>query len=308
MTQQQFPRKATGPKLVAVVYNPVKVKDEQGFRRHVASLAADSGWQEPLLLPTTPDDPGQGMVTRALDAGASLVIAAGGDGTVRVVAAGLVGTDIPLGLVPRGTGNLLARNLGIPLDQAQALRVAFTGQPTKLDAIQMVIDGAEPDFFFAFAGIGFDAEMMNATNERLKKAVGNTAYVVSFAQSLHLPARRISYRLDDGHWRRRRAVLIMFGNVAQLQGGLELMQGADPHDGLVDLLLAAPRGLTGWLQLAVRTLLRQPAGPLNLRAGRISVHVDEPIAYEFDGDTLGEATSFEATALPGALTLHTPAR
>lgn len=111
----------------AVVFNPVKVADD--FRDTVSRRLSEAGWSEPLWLETAEDDPGRSMTAKAREAGVDLVLAAGGDGTVRVVADGLAGTSIALGVIPAGTGNLLARNLDLPLDEGAAVEVAFAGTP-----------------------------------------------------------------------------------------------------------------------------------------------------------------------------------
>ena len=98
---------------VAVVYNPVKPGTD-AIRRHAVDRAHRHGWTDPVFIETTIDDPGAGQAAEAAASGVGLVIACGGDGTVRSVARGLIGTGVPMGVVPTGTGNLLARNLDIP--------------------------------------------------------------------------------------------------------------------------------------------------------------------------------------------------
>ena len=114
-------------KRCAVIYNPVKVTDWAVFRRHVEYELKTRGWARPLWLETTIDDPGRAQTAQAVAEGVDLVLGAGGDGTIRVICSGLAGTGIPFGVVAAGTSNLLARNLGIPRDEAAALRVAFDG-------------------------------------------------------------------------------------------------------------------------------------------------------------------------------------
>ncbi|WP_413451568.1 diacylglycerol kinase family protein [Georgenia phoenicis] len=126
------PERPTGPP--AVVFNPSKGTDGDRLRALVSEVAADSGLPEPLWLETTVEDPGGGQVRTALEQGASVVIAAGGDGTVRAVAEGLAGTDTPMGILPLGTGNLLARNLELPLTGHRDMAVAaLTGRNRRMD-------------------------------------------------------------------------------------------------------------------------------------------------------------------------------
>ena len=115
--------------------NPIKVPTPTRSRRGWALAARAAGWDEPLWFETTIDDAGASMARAAVAAGADVVVAAGGDGTVRVVCAEMAGTGIPVGIVPAGTGNLLARNLGIPLGRDEALDVVLRGQDRAIDVV-----------------------------------------------------------------------------------------------------------------------------------------------------------------------------
>ena len=123
----------------AVVFNPVKVADD--FRDTVSRRLSEAGWAEPMWLETTEDDPGRSMTATAREAGVDLVLAAGGDGTVRVVADGLAGSKITMAILPSGTANLLALNLGIPSPLAEALDVALAGHTKTIDLIKITVDG-----------------------------------------------------------------------------------------------------------------------------------------------------------------------
>ena len=164
---------------VAVVYNPIKV-DEDVFRRLVSAKAAEHGFAEPTFYQTTPADAGEGVTRLAVAAGAELVLAAGGDGTARIVTTTLRDTGVVGAIIPIGTANLLARNLGISLDIQRALDIALTGQARAIDLAQLVIDydDENPVYFTGMAGIGFDAALMRDTDTWLKKTVGSAAYLV----------------------------------------------------------------------------------------------------------------------------------
>jgi len=101
---------------VAVIVHPLTLPEPDAVRACLADRCQQQGWAPPRWLPMTPGDPGTGVAARAVAQGVDLVVCCGGDGTVRAVAAALAGTGVPLGVVPTGTGNLLARNLTIPLE------------------------------------------------------------------------------------------------------------------------------------------------------------------------------------------------
>src|ERR1700722_2630460 len=112
----------------AIVINPTKLDDSEAFRKSVGRAMADHGWDEPVWRATTAGDPGRRLAEAAVSAGVDLVIACGGDGTVTACAEGLAGTGVPLAVVPLGTGNLLARNVGVPMGLEEALEVALGGR------------------------------------------------------------------------------------------------------------------------------------------------------------------------------------
>ena len=242
--QRAQPEETTGPpRRAAVIFNPSKVLDWVTFRRQVEYELQTRGWTVPLWLETTVDDPGRAMTRRAVREGVDLVLGAGGDGTIRVICSGLAGTGIPFGLIPAGTGNLLARNIGIPLDRAAALDVALDGVDKAVDLVQIRIDDGEPDHFAVMAGIGIDAVIMEGTNADLKKAVGSAAYFLSAAQNANHPALHTTITVDRQPPLRRRAHVIVVGNVGYLQANIPLIPDAKPNDGLLDLLVASPRGM-----------------------------------------------------------------
>ena len=296
-------------KRCAVIVNPARVTDWTTFRRHVEYEVKTRGWQRPLWLETTEEDPGRAMAQRAIEEGVDLVLGAGGDGTIRVVCSALAGTGIPFGLIPAGTGNLLAKNLGIPLDEAAALNVAFDGLDKPIDLVKVTFDDQASDHFAVMAGIGLDAVIMQGTNPDLKKAVGSAAYFLSAAQNAKHPALNTTIEVDDGAPMKRRAHLIVIGNVGYLQANIQLIPDAKADDGLLDVVIASPRGIRDWVRLTTRVLIRQRRldDQLDRLTGqRVKITVDRPDQYQMDGDTVGECTSLLAEVQPGALLLRIP--
>lgn len=291
----------------AVVYNPTKTSD--GFRQLVNDALDRDGWVETLWLETSAEDPGRGMVAEAVTADVDLVIGAGGDGTIRIVADGLAGTGIPMGLVPAGTANLLARNLDVPLQEQAAVEAAVTGTPRTIDLIKITVDDRETERFAVIAGIGVDAVIMDEVDEDLKAKVGSAAYIVAAAKALGRLPVALTVQVDDRRPVRRRAMLCAVGNVSDLQGNITLIPGARPDDGLLDVYIASPHRLRHWLQLAARLVTRRPQNDDQVeqwtgKTVKITIHGTDN--YQLDGDVVGECTTLVAEIEPAALTVNVP--
>ena len=294
----------------AVVVNPSKRTDVD-IRALTAQVFREEGWEEPLWLETTVEDPGHGQARRALEEQVDLVIAAGGDGTVRCVAAELAGTDTPMGLLPLGTGNLLARNLDIGVDDpAQAVRAALTGTERRIDVVHVTVDEAvDSDIFLVMAGLGYDAGMMADTRDELKDRIGWLAYVDAGIRNLPGKPVRTTISIDGGKPIQRRLRSVMGGNCGKITGGLEIFPGARIDDGLLDILTLAPKGRLGWIGV-VAGLLRRGKGKGTaveyFQCKRAEVWADSPLEFEMDGDHLGEATHILFEMDPNALRIRMP--
>ncbi|WP_420176698.1 YegS/Rv2252/BmrU family lipid kinase [Luteococcus sp. OSA5] len=292
------------PRTCAVIWNPSKVLDRASFRRTLEYELEARGWADALWLSTRPDDPGYAMAREALERDVDMVVVAGGDGTVRVVCSELANSGIPVGIIPAGTGNLLARNLEIPLDEVAAARVAFNGKPRPIDLVRVRIDGEQSTEHFAvMAGIGIDARIMQNTRPELKKMVGSAAYFLAAAQELSAEPMDLTFQADDGPVQHRRAMMAVVGNVGMLQGGIQLLPNARPNDGLLDLIVASPRGYVDMATMTARFLGRRGTvdGVDQVQARRVRLEVAQQMPYELDGDSGGRTTVFEAEVAPGAL-------
>jgi diacylglycerol kinase (ATP) len=304
--------------LAAVVANPTKV--EPGTREVITELCAELGWAEPLWIETTVEDPGIGQAKEAVARGADVVMAAGGDGTVRSVAESLAGTRVALGLLPAGTGNLLARTLGTPLDLPAAARVALTGDDRAIDIGRVRVQGVDPDghdmddaehVFLVMAGTGFDADVMANTPEALKGRVGPFAYVVSGLRAMRGRRTRVVLTIDEGEPMRRRSRTVLVGNSGTLLGGLVLMPDAIVDDGILDVVNLAPKGIPGWVAVAARVASRRRRGHSRVEhwTGRsVVIRADEPQASQIDGDPIGDVTEMDVRVDPGALVVRVPER
>jgi YegS/Rv2252/BmrU family lipid kinase len=287
----------------AVVVNPTKLSDPAQFRATVQQAMREHGWDEPQWLETTPDDPGLGQARSAVAAGADLVLACGGDGTVTACAEGVADSGVPLGVLPMGTGNLLARNVGLPTDLAGALAVALTGGERKLDA-----GTANGRTFVVMAGLGLDAQMLSDTSEQLKKRLGWAAYALSVLRHLRDRPIRVTLAADGGPPVRLRASTVIVGNVGWLRGGLPLLPDARPDDGLLDAVVMTARGWAAWAVLAVRVLLRREPGDRVRRYQfrELRLQLDRPRPWQLDGELMAATTELVVVARPGRLRLRMP--
>jgi diacylglycerol kinase (ATP) len=305
---------STSGRRVAVVVNPTKFTDLDKVHEQVRAACAKAGWDDPMWIETTADDPGRGQTRQALDAKVDLVCPLGGDGTVREVAEALTGTGTPLGLLPGGTGNLLARNLELPIDSLDAaLEVALTGVNRTIDVglVQFDVSGEDDKpvekVFLVMAGVGFDAQMMADAPEQLKNRVGWLAYAVSGLRNLQGPRARARIVVDDQPPLRRRVRSILVGNVGQLTGGIVLLPDAVPDDGWLDAVVLSPKGIVSWAAVAARLITRR-GHPLveQLRCKTIELRVDRPTQAQVDGDVIGEVRALRARIEPDALIVRMP--
>lgn len=313
---------------VAVIVNPVKIPVAQ-LRDAVVPAARAAGYAEPLWLETSEDDAGQGMAAEAIAAGVELVLAAGGDGTIRAVVEGLRGSTVRLGLIPGGTGNLLARNLELPLSSmTEAVTIALGEHSRAIDVglVELVReDGSSSAHSFAvMAGLGVDAEVMASTNSSLKKSIGWLAYVEAGARAL--PKAKpfpVDYQLHGRHRHTVHVSTVLVGNCGKIQGGIELFPDASIDDGKLDVAILQPRGPLGWLKVWTRlhwensalkrTAIGQKMFQLTpeskrsretvsyLRGEGIALKLDRARLIELDGDDLGEVVAARFSADAGAL-------
>lgn len=312
----------------AIVVNPVKT-DAATLRDALEAAERRNGWEDTLWLETTEDDPGTGQAREALERGVDVVIAAGGDGTVRTVAEELSGTDTPLALLPAGTGNLLARNLDLTLDDVDhALDTAFDGEDRPIDVgVAELRDGerTEKRVFLVMAGIGMDAQMIAATDDDLKAKAGWLAYVKAISTVLRDKNElRLRYQLDGGKAHSMHAHTVLVGNCGSLPANILLLPEAAVDDGILDIVVLRPKGFAGWLRIVVKVfwengvLRRTSAGrrlmgadkevrAMNYLKGReLVVKLSSPQDVELDGDLFGRVSALRTRVDPGALRVRVP--
>ncbi|MFT4219083.1 MAG: diacylglycerol kinase family protein [Microbacterium sp.] len=302
---------------IGVVWNPSKA-DEGELRRAVADAFgdADVAWWE-----TSEDDPGRGMAESAIAAGCGVVIAVGGDGTVRAVAEALAGSEVELGIVPQGTGNLLARNLGVPLDDvAAAVRHVrdANGRAIDFGRVEYTVDSESHERGFAvMVGFGLDAQMLVETDDDLKARAGWLAYVEAmgraFAAADVVP---LTVTLDDRPSEQLEAHTVLVGNCGTIQGGLAILPDAQVDDGRLDVLMVSSEGALQWLDTVksvvwdngIKRLLGRGDEPAestesteHVSVEAIEVELSEPQPFQVDGEEIGTVSRFRVRVEPGAL-------
>ena len=303
----------TGPQRVAVVINPVKAEADAA-RDAIVIACRKGGFPDPVFFETEADDPGFSMTRRAMEKGFDLVLAAGGDGTVRSVAEVLTGHDTPLGLLPLGTGNLLARNLGADLgDPHRNVDIALFGEERAIDMATFrteLADGSVQDHAFCvMGGAGFDAQIMTDTKDELKRLVGWVAYGEAGVRHLFAAPRWARFRIDDGEWQSRRVRSVMAANCGILTAGMVLVPQAKINDGVLDIVVMSPRSTLEWALMAAKVVFRQRRDlpVIEFFAGKkVRVEFHEPIESQVDGDGTGLITAFESQILPGVLSVRVP--
>ena len=313
----------------AVVYHPLKT-DLAALRTAVADAEAKAGWAPTRWYETGAADRGTGAAQRALDEGAGVVMGAGGDGTIRAIAETLRGSGVPLGVVPQGTGNLLARNLGMPLGSlTEAVRAAFFGKNRPIDLGIMTIvrrpNGAgetveDEHAFLVLAGMGLDARVIRTTKSTLKKRLGWLAYVDAGVRTMVKDKPlSITYSMDGSEMKPLTVYTVMIGNCGLLPGGVLLIPDASIDDGLLDVVSLRPLGPFSWLRIwnkigwengvlrktktgrRIIDLVNDTKNVNYLRAREYALAVESPEPIQLDGDDFGLAVKVRGRVDPSSL-------
>jgi YegS/Rv2252/BmrU family lipid kinase len=290
---------------VAFVVNGSLVRGGGHLVALCREAAARYGWRAEVFVTDKAEAGVSAACGAALD-GADLVVAVGGDGTVRGCAEGLARTGVPLGVVPHGTANLLARTLRIPGQPKAALAVALDSGSVDRTIDLAVADGVP---FTAMAGMGLDAAVVAGT--KLKHQFGWLAYAMSGAVHLALPPVRFTIRLDDGAPIEREARSVVAGNSGLLPGGFSLLPDARLDDGLLDVGVLAPHGPFGWTRLAARVLThshRQDRMLERFKARKVEIAAQALLPREVDGELVTAGHALTVAIAPSALTVRMPRR
>ncbi len=245
------------------------------------------------------------QVQRALDEGAELVFAWGGDGTVRRCIDALAGSKASLAVLPAGTANLFATNLGIPKDIERAVAVGLRGDRRKLD-----VGRFDKERFAVMAGAGFDAAMIRDADD-LKDRVGRAAYLWSGSRNLRAKGFSAEIAVDGTDWYEGNATCVLFGNLGDIFGGVDVFPDARPDDGMLELGIVTAEGLLQWGRTLARTAVGDPnRSPFvrTTKAKSVKVRLDRKVRYELDGGDRSKVKSFKVKVEAGALSVCVPRR
>lgn len=292
---------------VRVIFNPVASRSRLGLLEAVSSVLSGVGWHAEIVETTGPGDAGE-LARSGVDEGIDVIAVYGGDGTISQAMAGLVGQDVPLAILPGGGGNQLARNLGIPLRVGAAARVITQGQSRRID-IGERRSGTRTSHFAVACGAGFDAQIMGATSQGMKRRAKMVAY---FAQGvgLSMKSRPTAFSLTvDGTVTELWATTVLVANCPRVfPPHMRLRPGIAMDDGILDIVALNASGPADTLRLW-HTLAREQDDPRrirHLRGREVQVESSDVLAAQCDGDVVG-TTPFTARVLPGALEVLTPA-
>ena len=262
------------------------------------------GIADPLWIEVPKSRYAPKQVKRALAKGTELIFVWGGDGTVQRCIDAAAGSDAALAILPAGTANLLATNLGIPRDIEQAVDIGLLGERRKLD-----VGRFNGEKFAVMAGAGFDASMIQQADGSLKERLGRVAYVWTGSQQLRAKPFKAKIEVDGAPWYTGAASCILVGNVGRLFGGVEVFADARPDDGRLELGVVNADGVTDWVRTLARTAVGQAErSPLvqATSAKRIKVKLNRKVLYEIDGGDREKVKSFGIKVEPAAITICLP--
>jgi YegS/Rv2252/BmrU family lipid kinase len=267
-------------------------------------LLADEGHDKPLWYEVPKSRKARKKAARARKEGVELVFVWGGDGMVQRCVDALAGSDVPVAILPAGTANLLAGNLGIPADLPEAVRIGLHGTRRRIDLGKL-----NGEHFAVMAGAGFDGGMIRDADGSLKARLGRLAYVWTGLRKVGDEAVPVEVRVDGTDWFDGPATCVLFGNVGKITGGIPAFPGARPDDGRLDVGVSTAQGALQW----ARTLGRMVTGQARrspfvqtTRAERVDVRLGAPLPYELDGGPRDKTTRLTARAVPQAITVCVP--
>ena len=289
-----------------LITNPAAARTDARAVTAIRDTLRRGGWSVDVLATTQAGD-ARRFAAEARIQGFDVLVCYGGDGTAMQIAAGAVGSGIPLGIVPGGTGNLLAGNLRLPKSPAAAARAMLKGKPLPLDLGSVArADGTH--YFAVCCGTGFDAALMAATGSAEKRRWKMAAYIARAFAALPAVTSPLHRVTVDGVGHELPAALVLVANCGELVPPfLRLRDEVAPDDGWLDVLVLRAEGTIESLAAFLELVRRPRNGMRRLWFGRgrvVRVEVLDGAArpMQLDGEPRGD-TPFEARLLPGALSV-----
>lgn len=292
-------------KCVSVIFNPVSgTSDPEQRKKTISDALAHHGYTCQFIA-TSKEEGAQALAKKALEDGVDLLAVSGGDGTVMEAMSALVGTDIPIAVLPAGTGNLLSVNLSIPTTVPEAVDVALSGNQYQLD-LARTSDG---QYFAIMGGIGLDAQMIADAGREAKRRLGVFAYFWSALKNLQRRREYVEITIDDKPPLRRNVKTVMVANMGRITGGLEAVPTASPNDGKLDVAVVRTATLGQGLRLLAYTLLgRSQEDPTFdvYQAQRVTVRTVRPQPVELDGEECDPVQEWSVEVVPKAVRVLVP--
>ncbi len=287
---------------VGVVANPAKALG--GGLLELRRALESAGVVDPLWREVPKSSKAPAALKRVLEDGAELVFAWGGDGLVQRCIDVLAGSDVPLAVLPAGTSNLLATNLGLPLEIEKAVAVGLHGERRRID-----VGRFNSERFAVMAGSGIDAAMIRDADGGLKDRLGRVAYVWSGLKNLRSEPFGAVVKVDGISWFKGDVTCVLIGNLGELFGGIEVFADARPDDGKLEVGVITADGFSQWARTAARTVVANAeASPFvqATRAETVKVKLSRKVVYELDGGDRAKTKSFKVKVEPAAVTICVP--
>jgi YegS/Rv2252/BmrU family lipid kinase len=289
--------------MTAVAVIAHKGKSLDGGLPELRKALAARGVTDPQWLEVEKSREAPEQVKLALKNGADLIFAWGGDGMVQRCVDALAKSKASLAIVPAGTANLLAKNLGIPHHIQAAVDVGLNGEHRKFDVGHM-----NGERWAVMAGLGFDANVIRAADKHMKHVLGRAAYVWAAAKNLRMDPFEARVEVDGKKFYKGPATLILFGNVGRAFAGLEIFEDAKADDGLLEVGVADAEGIMQWGKTIARKHVANSPFVHMTKARSVEVKLQRKIRYEVDGSERTKEKEFAVEVEPAGISIRVPAQ
>jgi YegS/Rv2252/BmrU family lipid kinase len=289
---------------VAVIAH--KNKTLGGGLVELRQVLADRGFPDPLWYEVAKSRDAPARARQAVAEGVDVLFVWGGDGTIQRCVDAVAGETVCLAILPAGTANLLANNLGVPIDLNGAVDVGLYGGRRRLDV--GVLNGER---FAVMAGVGFDAIMMRDADGDLKGHFGRLAYVWTGVRATHMTSRKVRIEIDGEQWFKGKASCVLLGQMGTLAAGIVAFPDAQPDDGLLEVGVVTADNALQWTRVLSRLVIEDAKHSPLAQMGRgrkVDIKLDRPTTYELDGGARKAKKKFRASVEPGAITVCVPKR